>query len=1021
MKAACWVFAFLGSVVPGAPSQEIQGAASVLKKLAEASKEDKGKDKPGPVAELKQKITAFARDSRDMAPEKAASQWLSLYDTFLSIPRNELYNEPLRDERPSTTLLVQSLPPSAAWPALAQALDRRTGKDATMQDGGLRLLAAALLNNEQAWKKAMEAIKTSTAKLPEERREYANQALEQLDEALQAAGGSKDRLAAFEKQLAAAEKKDEKARERQDGFLQVPDLVKIAGKEKAAKLLERSLLAAQEGFSVEGKETRRMAAGLALKHADKLQAAPWDLVETVEDMPLFEALNRKPVKERDAFSYHQAKSIYLQCLLLKGRTEEAAKLVLGPGADGSENAEAVLSTEGLAELRRQGKGSLVLTFLKDMLGRRPGLPLWSVYIQFAAEEGASADALKFLEEVMARPALSDADKVEVRSHYARGLLAADKVDAGINQLRQMIKAGPQAGKADAEAGFETMKKKWAEVGVQVDARMLKRFQAQAFRASDDGSSRHMQLCLQLTEAGRLLQRKDLEDEGMRDALSAYAAMPREGGSRASQLPALVKHLVRRHEAAQAEGLIVEELVELSAPQKNRNSYANSREMADSLALLASLYVKEGRPEDALKLFEESPGWGARDLSLLMVTQAGDVPLPMVAARALAATGRKDAARTIAERLVQDFPGKDACYELLLSLDGGRNREAWLDEVYKGDRFEERPLIWKAWLQLQAGRLDEAEKTARAAIAVDPSDGEQGKGDRMRVYAVLADILEKRGDEAQARLLRGAVEAIRISENADDWWEAGLLTKAVAMYEEALTHFADAYCIQSRLALRYSELGDVEKAEQHYRRAFELMPGSFGRVESHCFGCEHAFSGQRAQNIADKVFSLLAEKLPDKPQVFYLLGYLRQEQGQFDDAAVQFRKAVNLDPDYLNAWKKLDSLAENISMSDGEEEKIVLALFRIDPMGHHSTPSLERLHNLRLVWDAILDAERNRPQRAAGSLMPLPAAAAALDKDPSKERYGAASFFDRREDLRQHFTEHPLVRAVANYLEYNVQE
>ena len=52
-------------------------------------------------------------------------------------------------------------------------------------------------------------------------------------------------------------------------------------------------------------------------------------------------------------------------------------------------------------------------------------------------------------------------------------------------------------------------------------------------------------------------------------------------------------------------------------------------------------------------------------------------------------------------------------------------------------------------------------------------------------------------------------------------------------------FADAYCIQSRLALRYSELGDYVKAEQHYQRAFELMPDSFGRIESHCFGCEGA--------------------------------------------------------------------------------------------------------------------------------------------------------------------------------------
>ena len=35
--------------------------------------------------------------------------------------------------------------------------------------------------------------------------------------------------------------------------------------------------------------------------------------------------------------------------------------------------------------------------------------------------------------------------------------------------------------------------------------------------------------------------------------------------------------------------------------------------------------------------------------------------------------------------------------------------------------------------------------------------------------------------------------------------------------KALGHFADAYCIQSRLALRYADLGNFTKAEEHYRR------------------------------------------------------------------------------------------------------------------------------------------------------------------------------------------------------------
>ncbi|NJM38984.1 MAG: hypothetical protein HC845_14600 [Akkermansiaceae bacterium] len=76
---------------------------------------------------------------------------------------------------------------------------------------------------------------------------------------------------------------------------------------------------------------------------------------------------------------------------------------------------------------------------------------------------------------------------------------------------------------------------------------------------------------------------------------------------------------------------------------------------------------------------------------------------------------------------------------------------------------------------------------------------------------MDDVLEKRGDADQAKIMRGAVQAIRISERADDWWNAGLLSRAIKQYEESLNAFADAYCIQSRLALRYSQLGNFYKS------------------------------------------------------------------------------------------------------------------------------------------------------------------------------------------------------------------
>ncbi len=71
------------------------------------------------------------------------------------------------------------------------------------------------------------------------------------------------------------------------------------------------------------------------------------------------------------------------------------------------------------------------------------------------------------------------------------------------------------------------------------------------------------------------------------------------------------------------------------------------------------------------------------------------------------------------------------------------------------------MIWLASYHLKKGQVEEAEATIKKAISIDPSDGEQGKGDRMRAYAVLTQILEAKKDP-QAEKFRGAIQAIRLA-------------------------------------------------------------------------------------------------------------------------------------------------------------------------------------------------------------------------------------------------------------------
>jgi tetratricopeptide (TPR) repeat protein len=134
-----------------------------------------------------------------------------------------------------------------------------------------------------------------------------------------------------------------------------------------------------------------------------------------------------------------------------------------------------------------------------------------------------------------------------------------------------------------------------------------------------------------------------------------------------------------------------------------------------------------------------------------------------------------------------------------------------------------------------------------------------------------------------------------------------------------------------------------------------MPESFGRVESHCFGCERAFAGKSAQSIAEKVFLGLAAKPDAKPQVYYLLGYLRMEQERWEEAADYFTRAATLDPDYLNAWSKLADVLPNTRRPRSERDRVAFKLLALDSSGKHGSHASD-VRDLRALWQAYAAAE-----------------------------------------------------------------
>ncbi len=347
-----------------------------------------------------------------------------------------------------------------------------------------------------------------------------------------------------------------------------------------------------------------------------------------------------------------------------------------------------------------------------------------------------------------------------------------------------------------------------------------------------------------------------------------------------------------------------------------------------------LYHKAGRHRDIVDILEGDPGFAATNA--LQLLHVADGNLAEIYAEALQKVGRGADAATIARMIVlaeKDAECGDWPFRILVDEMESGAFIGLMDSLYAADRFEERPLVWKAEALRRAGKLEEAEAAARLAVETDPTDGETRAGDRIRSYAVLADILEARGKAKEAEFLRSAVKAVRIAEEGDTLQECGLVRRSLAKYEEAEKYFSAAYCVQWRKAERLRELGLVEQASRHYEETFRQLPAQFGFVASLCFDCS-VFDSPGSIPIAERILTEAASGETPAPTACHLLGMLREKQERYDEAFKAYSRAVELAPDYLDALVALNGLRFHVRRPRAEWERIQARIFTLDPLGRH---------------------------------------------------------------------------------------
>jgi len=550
-----------------------------------------------------------------------------------------------------------------------------------------------------------------------------------------------------------------------------------------------------------------------------------------------------------------------------------------------------------------------------------------------------------IKTVIASKSTGFSRKLDLKNHLIDAYLAQDKVEEALSVIQNILSVEPPRQGKLATIQFNDLR---------------------------------YELGMKLFTLGDVLNRPDLTNKGLDVSIKAFEAMmsiPKhsDGFFSSYWLDKITANLCKKGRYQDAEELIVKTVLNYTHKIKKTGrdvSASTSYILPDFFVQLTNVYLKAGKYQDVVALLNEVPWWGADDLAGIQ-----EYKLLLIAAKALHAQGDDSSAEKILKSYLILKPKDDDAYRLLVDI-SGEQLIPWLDQLYAMDHFEERPLIWKAYILFQAGKLDDAEKVARQAIHIDPTDGEQKAGQRIYSYSLLADILAKKGEAKDAVFFRNVVNSVHIAEKGDALSKAGLIERSVTTYRHAMGIFADAYCIQWRLGERLYSEGDLEGSKKHYRLAFERMPEQFGRVASFCFGCEGAFKKMQSRSAAEEVFGHLLKTTPDNPQVYYLFALLRKAQKRIPEAYTFLKKAVELDPNYLDAWKEISEISSTVYLPQSEKDRIILKMLSLDPQQKHFSTDLNEILDWRNLWP-ILEKNQNVALTRPDKLYPLSASAALL--------------------------------------------
>src|SRR5580692_5308135 len=221
-----------------------------------------------------------------------------------------------------------------------------------------------------------------------------------------------------------------------------------------------------------------------------------------------------------------------------------------------------------------------------------------------------------------------------------------------------------------------------------------------------------------------------------------------------------------------------------------------------------------------------------------------------------------------------------------------------------------------------GRSELANKAIeeyRAAIDADPTSAYLTSGlaelyaktGRIRDAVVEAqDIIKKNPNNLEARRLLGRIYLRSLGDMQSGSGSESVLKLAIEQYEQIIRLQPDSMDDHLLLGRLYRLNNDLQKAENEFKTAVKLQPGSEEAITTLAYLYNELGDTARATQVLSSVPN--AER---SAKLYSALGYTYEQQKQYKNAVEAYRHAIELDRDNLDAIR---GLAQNL-LNDGQAD------------------------------------------------------------------------------------------------------